>query len=463
MDKKNLALSEGLAERKHISDLSIPRPESKCVGNSRMPVHGGDKKLSLGHGADGVTTSGTSWLSSVSKSGGKSGTLDKQEMKIMVGDDANSNGKNKLEWNSNHALEGEAKSLLDQSADTKEKRQHATQGGNSFAEKEEKSLAEEEEKSSTDYNVTNTANQKYQSRWGSSMVLDTNDDLSVDDDNGERLHVADELPIFANKSNKALHAYTKQLEQICDKAKKGTEEHIDRVNIMEEHLQNVRQEIDHTNGLVAAQKKEIETEDHLMALAERESGLCQADTKKADDSLLGERDKYKSLQTQIYKSNDEMEKIRLALNWNQEELEQWATAATKKEEDNLVLQKYTRADEVKIKELTLAIESLSKIFIETQARFDNEMTETQSRQMELDKTAESFKAQHVERRQLVKQWQETIEAMRARDDEINDISMKYAEAKTIVDDQLKILEKNRDILSLIEVRVINMQYLLDTI
>eukprot|EP00957_Ditylum_brightwellii_P105558 8047201-Ditylum_brightwellii.AAC.1 len=63
-----------------------------------------------------------------------------------------------------------------------------------------------------------------------------------------------------------------------------------------------------------------------------------------------------------------MEKLKLILNWNQEELEQWATSATKKEEDNMALQKYTRADETKIKELTLAIENLTKVAVEKKAR-----------------------------------------------------------------------------------------------
>lgn len=54
-----------------------------------------------------------------------------------------------------------------------------------------------------------------------------------------------------------------------------------------------------------------------------------------------------------------MEQNKLEMNWNQEELEQWALAARQKEEDNLTLEKYKRADEVKIKELNLAIEKLT--------------------------------------------------------------------------------------------------------
>ena len=54
-----------------------------------------------------------------------------------------------------------------------------------------------------------------------------------------------------------------------------------------------------------------------------------------------------------------MDQNKLEMNWNQEELEQWALAARQKEEDNLTLEKYKRADEIKIKELNLAIEKLT--------------------------------------------------------------------------------------------------------
>lgn len=46
----------------------------------------------------------------------------------------------------------------------------------------------------------------------------------------------------------------------------------ERVRVMEEHLKNVRQEVGHTNALMAAKKKEIATEEHLCALATREAG-----------------------------------------------------------------------------------------------------------------------------------------------------------------------------------------------
>ncbi len=54
-----------------------------------------------------------------------------------------------------------------------------------------------------------------------------------------------------------------------------------------------------------------------------------------------------------------MDKLKLEMNWNQEELEQWVLAARQKEEDSLTMEKYRRADEAKIKELNLQIEKLT--------------------------------------------------------------------------------------------------------
>lgn len=63
------------------------------------------------------------------------------------------------------------------------------------------------------------------------------------------------------------------------------------------------------------------------------------------------QDKLNAVQNSIFSANEEMDRFKLQMNWNQEELEQWALAAKQKEEDNLALQKYARADDVKIKEL----------------------------------------------------------------------------------------------------------------
>ena len=96
-----------------------------------------------------------------------------------------------------------------------------------------------------------------------------------------------------------------------------------------------------------------------------------------------------------------MEKFKLQMNWNQEELEQWALAAKQKEDDNLAIERFRRADEQKIKDLNLTIEKLTVKASEKKRQLEDEVTETQAKQIELDKTAEEFRALLRERQNLV--------------------------------------------------------------
>ena len=56
-----------------------------------------------------------------------------------------------------------------------------------------------------------------------------------------------------------------------------------------------------------------------------------------------------------HKGIEKLDAHKLQLNWGQEELEQWAAASARKEEDALALEKYKRADEARVRELNLAI------------------------------------------------------------------------------------------------------------
>eukprot|EP01034_Spumella_vulgaris_P025163 gene25163-31589_t len=117
------------------------------------------------------------------------------------------------------------------------------------------------------------------------------------------------------------------------------------------------------------------------------------------------------------------------MTWNQEALEQWAVAAKQKEEDFLAIERYKRADEQKIKELSLQLERLTRELLVHKSKLENEGTETQAKQMELDRIAVEFKDSHLERQTLVNRWQETIAEMKKRDKEINEYGERFAAAK----------------------------------
>jgi seryl-tRNA synthetase len=59
----------------------------------------------------------------------------------------------------------------------------------------------------------------------------------------------------------------------------------DRVIAMIEHLKHVRQELQHTQNLVNARTHEIETEDHMFKIAEREDGRLQQEIQRLSKDL----------------------------------------------------------------------------------------------------------------------------------------------------------------------------------
>lgn len=145
----------------------------------------------------------------------------------------------------------------------------------------------------------------------------------------------------------------------------------------------------------------------------------------------------------IFKANERMDQFKLEMNWNQEELEQWALAARQKEEDNLTLEKYRRSDEAKIKELTLQIEKLTIEVARKCKELENEVTETQAAQIELDKTAEEFRRLHQERHELYLQWQETVQNIQRRDSFIYETGEQYSNLKQFYDQKKGELESQK--------------------
>ena len=119
------------------------------------------------------------------------------------------------------------------------------------------------------------------------------------------------LPPFANAENKQLNQNVHKLERQLEGAESGLEEHKDRIEVMDEHLKNVRTELTYTEARVGSKGKEIKTEEHLKALCERESARITGDIKvlnKERDDLM---QKVQTLQNSIYRANEKMDQFKV--------------------------------------------------------------------------------------------------------------------------------------------------------
>ncbi|KAJ8606866.1 hypothetical protein CTAYLR_010263 [Chrysophaeum taylorii] len=238
-----------------------------------------------------------------------------------------------------------------------------------------------------------------------------------------------ELPIFANEEAKAVHGEILRKRALSDKAQRECDDNVERIKTMDEHLRNVQQEVSHTTGLLHAKEKEIQSEVHGTELAKREAGRYMQEVRREQGELEKHEALLNTLQNQVFEANEKMDKFKLQMNWNQEELEQWALAAKQKDEDNMALERYARADEVKINALSLQIEKLTKTDLQRRVELENEKTETAARQIELDRTAEEFRSLHTERQQLVRQWKDAVDASKRRDEEIKSVAAAYMEER----------------------------------
>eukprot|EP00879_Flechtneria_rotunda_P003815 GHRR01004055.1.p1 GENE.GHRR01004055.1~~GHRR01004055.1.p1 ORF type:complete len:980 (+),score=386.14 GHRR01004055.1:396-3335(+) len=240
------------------------------------------------------------------------------------------------------------------------------------------------------------------------------------------------LPPFANAENRGLNAQIRGLEKQLQQLDLSVEENAGRVGVMGEHLKNVQQEITYTESRVEAERKEIDTEHHLKVMAGKETARIKSDLERLEREKLELSDRITSLQTSIFKGSEKLDQFKLLMNWNQEELDQWAIAQRQKEEDNQALEKYRRQDEGKMKEVGLQVEKLTQQVAAQKDALESEITDTQAAQIQLDRAAQDFRQLHQERQELIRQWDEAREAMKHRDQAIQVMAAAYAERKVLL-------------------------------
>ena len=171
------------------------------------------------------------------------------------------------------------------------------------------------------------------------------------------------------------------------------------------------------------------TEEHMTQLTTRSLGRSQNQSRKIAAEIAEIQEMINSAQNQINKENEKMDEFKMQMNWNQEELEKWVIASKQKEDDNLALQKYTQADDHKIKDRARQVAHLTNELLEKKSLLENEISETQAKQLELDRLAIDLRDFHKERQSLIARWKEAIDEMKARDNSINELGKRYSVAK----------------------------------
>ncbi|KAL7879534.1 hypothetical protein SRHO_G00017880 [Serrasalmus rhombeus] len=250
-----------------------------------------------------------------------------------------------------------------------------------------------------------------------------------------------------NAANKALEEKLQRKQKEKASIDNKLSENKDRINAMTEHLKNVQLELSHTQALIRAREKETESELHFKALAEREMGRLRQVIAQLENELGSLREKKNSQENNIFKATQKLEELKSQLNWDQQTLDAWLEESARKDEDTMAIIKYAQQDESRIREVTLSIEKLTLEANRKKKALDNELTETITAQIGLDKTAETFRQAHMERQELIRQWENTIEQMRRRDQEMQQCALTLAEKNQMIREREALIKEKKGFLT----------------
>lgn len=237
------------------------------------------------------------------------------------------------------------------------------------------------------------------------------------------------LPPFASEENLKLHARVREKERTVERLTAQMHEHQERVRVMRDHLKNVEAEIAHTEQVNEAKRGEIKTEEHLAIMARSEAERLRSDSSKLQRQAAEAQERLNALRNEVFANQEKYEEFQRQMQWNQQELLQWSLAAKQKDEDQEAVERYKKQDNAKIRQLTLVLERLNVAVAERKKELESELAETQSVQVELDRTAEEYRRVHEERQAMIARWDESKRQLQRRDATIAEAGERIVELR----------------------------------
>ncbi|CAF0900037.1 unnamed protein product [Adineta ricciae] len=236
-------------------------------------------------------------------------------------------------------------------------------------------------------------------------------------------------PRIPNAENRELESKVELKQRRVQSIQGDLDENVTKIHMLEDHLKNVQDELATTLRLFNARKHEVQTEEHMKMLNEREMGRIKQDILRVENEITTIRDRKSGLADEVFRVTQLLDEMKAQIKWDQQALEAWLEESAQKDEDVMALLKYTRQDEAKVKELMLKIERMTEESNKKKRAVESEIMDTTSLQVELDKTASNFRRSHQHRQELLKRWEDIIEQMHQRDRDIDLLAAQLVKIK----------------------------------
>ncbi|CAF1233483.1 unnamed protein product, partial [Rotaria sordida] len=202
-------------------------------------------------------------------------------------------------------------------------------------------------------------------------------DFELEEFNGLGTTLAPRIP---NAENRNLESKIETKQRRFQSTQNDLDDHLTKVHMLEDHLKNVQDELGTTQKLFNARKNEIETEEHMKMLNEREMGRLKQDILRLDNEITNIKDRKSTLADEVFRANQVFDEMKAQMRWDQQALEAWLEESAQKDEDVMALMKYTRQDEAKVKELMFKTERMTEESNKKKRAVESEIMDTTSHQ-----------------------------------------------------------------------------------
>jgi len=255
-----------------------------------------------------------------------------------------------------------------------------------------------------------------------------------DDEEEDRTELGS-LPEWANEDNTKRHRKLQLLEREKEALEASLLENKETIKTVQAHFKNVEDEVAKTQKLNNHKQRHIEEQKHRKAREDRKLGKANQELKSVKQTRSVLEEALNNVKNDQFATRERQEKLVLEKDWNKDALVEWEEAVKQKEDDMKAYAAYTRADEKKVKQLSLTEEKLTELCKEIETNLENEVTETRVKQIELDKAIDQYRELHKARQTLVQQWQDSLETMHRRNKEIENQSIQYGRAMKELEDR----------------------------
>ncbi|XP_047107145.1 coiled-coil domain-containing protein 39 isoform X1 [Schistocerca piceifrons] len=248
----------------------------------------------------------------------------------------------------------------------------------------------------------------------------------------------------ANEENKALEEEVEK--KLKEKAKLSacSDELNDKINSLKKQVQTLNDAYNQNQALITANQRQLQTEDDLYRLAKAEDERLQLLMKDINKNLEDLEDRINSMQNDIVRNTDKLEKLKSNIKWDKESLTAWEEHVARKEEDNIMLSRYTFEDESKAKEMELKRQNLRMEVEEKKKMVIAAVNDVGSLEKSVERTAELFRKLHQERQELIDQWEASVRILHQRDHDISRVMEEMNLMRIEGREKLSLLEEQKN-------------------